>query len=83
RQIAVIPGDGIGPEITEATLAILEAAGFKAEYIYLDAGLSAIHKGKAPMPEETIGAIKEIGIALKGPTTTPSGGGHSSANVAL
>ena len=83
RRIAVIPGDGIGPEITDATLKILEAVGFQAEWVFLDAGLPAIERGLAPMPQETIDKVREIGIALKGPTTTPSGGGHSSANVAL
>src|SRR5688572_15616171 len=83
RRIAIIPGDGIGPEIMKATLAILDAVGFEADYVELDLGLSAIEKGKPPVPPETIEAIREIGVALKGPTTTPSGGGHSSANVAL
>ncbi|MBS1709084.1 MAG: isocitrate/isopropylmalate dehydrogenase family protein [Armatimonadetes bacterium] len=82
-RVAVIPGDGIGPEITQATIDILEATGFEAEWIYLDAGLSAIEKGKSSMPQETVEAIREIKVALKGPTTTPSGGGHTSANVAL
>lgn len=83
QRIAVLPGDGIGPEITDATIAILEAAGFEAEWVFLDAGLSAVEKGKDAMPKETIEAIREIGVALKGPTTTPKGGGHVSANVAL
>ena len=83
RRIAIIPGDGIGPEIMKATLAILDAVGFEADYVELDLGLSAIEMGKPPVPPETIEAIREIGVALKGPTTTPSGGGHSSANVAL
>lgn len=83
RRIAVIPGDGIGPEITEATLRILESVGFEAEWTYLDAGLPAIDKGLPAMPPATIEAVREIGVALKGPTTTPAGGGHSSANVAL
>lgn len=83
RRIATIPGDGIGPEIMDAVISILEAVGFEAEWIPLDAGLSAIAKGKSSMPQETIDAVREIGIALKSPTTTPSGGGHTSANVAL
>lgn len=83
QRIAVIPGDGIGPEITQATIAILESTGFEAEWVYLDAGLTAVEKGKDAMPQDTLDAIREIGIALKGPTTTPKGGGHSSANVAL
>ncbi len=83
HTIATIPGDGIGPEIMDATLEILDAVGFEAEYIPLQAGLAAIEKGLAPMPEETVERIREIGIALKSPTTTPSGGGHASANVTL
>jgi len=83
HRIGVIPGDGIGPEITDATLAILDAAGFQAEYTFLEGGLGAVDKGMAAMPEETINQIREIGIALKGPTTTPVGKGHKSANVIL
>lgn len=83
RKIAVIPGDGIGPEITDAVLSILESAGFEADWEFLEAGQPAMDKGKPPMPEETIERIREIGIALKGPTATPIGKGHKSANVAL
>lgn len=83
RRIALIPGDGIGPEITDATLKILEAGGFTAEWVPLEAGEPALQKGKPAMPPETIEAIRGIGIALKGPTTTPIGKGHTSANVAL
>ena len=83
QRIAVIPGDGIGPEITEATLSILEATGLEAEWIFLEAGLGAVKNGLPAMPQQTIDAVREIGIALKGPTTTPSGKGHTSANVAL
>jgi len=83
RRIALVPGDGIGPEITAATIEILEAAGFRPEWIYLEAGQPALDKGKAAMPQETLDAIREIGIALKGPTATPVGRGHPSANVAL
>jgi len=82
-RIGVIPGDGIGPEIMNATIAILEATGLEAEWITLQGGMSAIEKGLPAMPMETIEAVREIGIALKGPTTTPSGKGHSSANVTL
>lgn len=83
RQVAVIPGDGIGPEIMDAVIAILETTGFEAEWVFLEAGLSAVEKGLDPMPKETLDRIREIGVALKSPTTTPKGGGHSSANVAL
>src|SRR4051812_9443741 len=83
HRIAVIPGDGIGPEITEATLAIIESTGFEAEWVRLDAGLAAIGRCGDAVPKETIETIRSLGVALKGPTTTPSGGGHSSANVQL
>ena len=83
RRIALIPGDGIGPEITAAVLRILESTGFEADWVQLEAGIGAVEKGKPAMPVETIEAIREIGLALKGPTTTPIGGGHVSANVAL
>jgi isocitrate dehydrogenase (NAD+) len=83
RRIAIIPGDGIGPEITDATLRILEAAGFEAEYVFLEAGAPSIEKGGNPMPDTTVQAIREIGVALKGPTATPIGKGHVSANVTL
>jgi isocitrate dehydrogenase (NAD+) len=83
RRIAVLPGDGIGPEITDAVLSILKETGFEADWVFLDAGLPAIEKYGDAMPQVTIDAVREIGIALKGPTTTPSGGGHVSANVRL
>lgn len=83
RKVAIIPGDGIGEEITQATLSILSASGFRAEWVFLEAGLCAIDAGKPAVPAETIDKVRELGIALKGPTTTPSGKGHSSANVTL
>lgn len=83
QRIAVIPGDGIGPEIMDATIEVLEATGLTADWVYLEAGLGAFEKGLGAVPEATINSIREIGTALKGPTTTPSGKGHSSANVAI
>ena len=83
KKIAIIPGDGIGPEIMTAVIQILDSTGFKADYIPLEAGLSAVAKGLAAMPKETLDAVREIGVALKSPTTTPIGGGHVSANVAM
>jgi NAD-dependent isocitrate dehydrogenase len=83
QQIGVIPGDGIGPEIMDATIRVLEQTGFEADWVFLDAGLSAIEKGLPAMPEATIETIRKLGIGLKSPTTTPVGKGHVSANVAL
>ena len=82
-KIGLIPGDGIGPEITAAVQRILEANGFRPEWVFLEAGQPAIDKGLPAMPEETLAAVRELGIALKGPTATPVGKGHTSANVAL
>lgn len=83
RRIAVLPGDGIGPEIMDATLSILDQCGFEAEWVTLESGMISLEKGQPAMPPETIEAIREIGLALKSPTTTPIGKGHTSANVAL
>ena len=83
RRIAIVPGDGIGPEITDAVLRILEAAGFDAEYVFLEAGQPSLDKGGPALPDATLQSIREIGVALKGPTTTPVGKGHVSANVTL
>ena len=83
RRIAIIPGDGIGPEITDAVLRILEAAGFTADYVFLEAGQPSLDKGGPAMPDATVQSIREIGVALKGPTATPIGKGHVSANVTL
>ena len=83
RRIAIVPGDGIGPEITDAVLRILEGAGFEAEYTFLEAGQPSLDRGGSAMPDATVQAIREIGTALKGPTATPIGKGHVSANVTL
>lgn len=83
HQVAVIPGDGIGPEIMDSVLTILDSVGFEADYVTLEAGLGAVEKGLPAMPPATIERVREIGIALKSPTTTPVGTGHASANVVL
>lgn len=83
RRIAIVPGDGIGPEITDAVLRILESVGFDAEYVFLEAGQPSLDKGGPALPDATLQSIREVGVALKGPTTTPIGTGHVSANVTL
>jgi len=83
QQVALLPGDGIGPEISAAVVRILEHTGFRPEWVILPAGESALAAGQGAMPEETIEAIRRLGVALKGPTTTPVGKGHVSANVTL
>ena len=82
-EITVIPGDGIGPEVTGAVLEILEAAGADLEYDRQFAGLAALEHGKTPLPDETLDSIRRTKVALKGPLTTPSGTGFRSINVAI
>jgi isocitrate dehydrogenase (NAD+) len=79
----LIPGDGIGPDITDATVRILEASGAKFEWDRRFAGMAAVEKFDDPMPDETIESIERTGLALKGPLETPIGGGYRSVNVAL
>ena len=84
RQTAVlIEGDGIGPEVSQAVVQVLDAAGAAIDWKPHYAGLAALERGDGVMPEETISAIQEHGIALKGPCTTPVGKGFSSVNVQL
>jgi isocitrate dehydrogenase (NAD+) len=80
----LIPGDGIGPEVADATKRVLEASGAPLDWISRPAGVAALEQGHdAVLPQATIDAILEHGVALKGPCTTPVGGGFSSVNVAL
>lgn len=83
QVITVIPGDGIGPEITKATLRVLDAVDAGLEYDMQDAGLGAIEQGKELIPTETLDSIRRNSIALKGPLTTPIGKGFTSLNVML
>ncbi|PWW33255.1 MULTISPECIES: isocitrate dehydrogenase [Chromohalobacter] len=83
QTIAVLKGDGIGPEIMEATLSVLNALDCGLQYEFLDAGLTAQETHGQPMPADTIAAIRKHRIALKGPLTTPIGSGISSLNVQL
>ena len=79
----LIPGDGIGPDITDATVRVLEAAGATFDWDHRLAGMAAVGKFDDPMPDETIESIERTGLALKGPLETPVGGGYRSVNVAL
>lgn len=83
HKITIIPGDGIGPEITEASRRCIEATGVKIEWEERYAGQEAQEKFGSLLPEETIASIKKNRIAIKGPITTPIGGGFRSVNVAL
>jgi isocitrate dehydrogenase (NAD+) len=79
----LIPGDGIGPEIVEATLAVLKALGAPFEWERQAAGLEGVETVGDPLPAKTIDSIRRTRLALKGPLETPSGGGYRSSNVRL
>ncbi len=81
--ITLIPGDGIGEEISSAAKRVIEATGVKIEWDIQEAGLNAIEKYKDPLPQSVIDSIARTKVALKGPLTTPIGTGFRSVNVAL
>ncbi|MGC8652381.1 MAG: isocitrate/isopropylmalate dehydrogenase family protein [Candidatus Kryptoniota bacterium] len=81
--ITLIPGDGIGPEISRAAVNVIEATGVKIDWDVQEAGLNAIEKYKDPLPQNVIDSISRNKVALKGPLTTPVGTGFRSINVAL
>ncbi len=84
HTIVLIPGDGIGPEVSAATKRVLEAAGLQVEWVELPAGATAIEQGyDNVLPERTLAAIKAHKVAIKGPVTTPVGKGFKSVNVQL
>ena len=81
--VTLIPGDGIGPSISSATVRILEAAGADIEWDCQLAGMAGVAKYGDPIPEATLDSIKRTRVALKGPLETPVGEGFRSINVAL
>jgi isocitrate dehydrogenase (NAD+) len=83
RRVTLIPGDGIGPEVTEAAVAVLEAAGVPVTWDRAEAGAEVVVKYGTPVPESTLHSIRTNGVALKGPIGTPIGEGFRSANVTL
>ncbi|MEO5667372.1 MAG: isocitrate/isopropylmalate family dehydrogenase [Bdellovibrionota bacterium] len=82
-KITLIRGDGIGPEISDAVMQIIEAAGANIVYDEVEAGLCSIEKTGQGITAECMDIINVNGVALKGPTTTPVGGGHKSINVTI
>jgi isocitrate dehydrogenase (NAD+) len=82
-KIAVIPGDGIGPEVTEATVAVIEATGAPIEWETVEAGGAVIPSHGTPLPSYVLDSIRKNRVALKGPLTTPIGKGFQSVNVTL
>jgi isocitrate dehydrogenase (NAD+) len=82
-QVTLIPGDGIGPEVVEAARRCVEATGVRIDWEVREAGAEVIEKYGTPLPEETLNSIRKNKVGLKGPITTPIGGGFRSVNVAI
>jgi len=82
-NITLIPGDGIGPQVTEAAKMVLDASGVEINWEIVEAGEKVIEKYGTPLPDYVIDSIKRNRVALKGPVTTPAGTGFRSINVAL
>ncbi len=83
QAITLIPGDGIGEEITSAVVRILEAAGFRPAWETVLAGDAALKKLGTPLPDDVVESVSRTRVALKGPLKTPVGSGYKSVNVAL
>jgi isocitrate dehydrogenase (NAD+) len=83
HRVTLIPGDGTGPELTEATRRVLEATGVALDWDVREAGVEVMEEAGTPLPDETLESVKRNGVALKGPITTPIGTGFRSVNVAL
>jgi len=83
HRVTLIPGDGIGPELVEATCRVLDASGVAFEWETVEAGESAIAEYGTPLPDHVLESVSRNKVALKGPITTPVGGGFRSVNVTL
>src|SRR6059036_229421 len=83
HRVTLIPGDGTGPELTEATRRVLESTGIAFDWDVRHAGVDVMEEAGTPLPEETLASVRKNGVALKGPITTPIGTGFRSVNVAL
>ncbi len=83
HRVTLIPGDGTGPELTEATRRVLEATGVGFDWDVRQAGVDVMEQEGTPLPDQTLASVKENKVALKGPITTPIGTGFRSVNVAL
>jgi isocitrate dehydrogenase (NAD+) len=83
HRVTLIPGDGTGPELTDATRRVLEATGVELDWDVQQAGVEVMEEAGTPLPEVTLASVKANKVALKGPITTPIGTGFRSVNVAL
>jgi isocitrate dehydrogenase (NAD+) len=83
HRVTLLAGDGIGPEVTAAARAVVEATGVAIEWVEREAGARALARDGDPLPPAVLDSIRETGVALKGPVTTPIGAGFASVNVRL
>src|SRR4249919_4227927 len=83
HQITLIPGDGIGPEVADATVRAVDATGVLIEWERVEAGIRALAEQGQLIPDDVFASLEMTRVGLKGPTATPIGGGHQSINVAL
>src|SRR6266508_1504829 len=83
HRVTFIPGDGVGPELSEATRRVLEATGVAFDWDVQDAGVDVMDKYGTPLPDHVLESIRNTKVAIKGPITTPIGTGFRSVNVAL
>jgi isocitrate dehydrogenase (NAD+) len=83
HRVTLIPGDGVGPELTEATRRVLEATGVRFDWDVQEAGVDVMDKFGTPLPDQVLESIRRNKVAIKGPITTPVGHGFRSVNVAL
>ena len=81
--VTFVPGDGVGPELSEATRRVLEGTGVEFEWDVQEAGADVMDKYGTPLPEHVLESIRRTKVAIKGPITTPVGTGFRSVNVAL
>src|SRR5438552_3150298 len=82
-QVVLIPGDGIGPEVTQSAQAVVAAAGVDVHWVVTPAGAACVEQFGDPLPEQTLDLIRQHRVALKGPCTTPVGKGFRSINVRM
>jgi isocitrate dehydrogenase (NAD+) len=83
RAVTLIPGDGVGPELTDAALEVVAATGVEIDWQRVEAGADVHLKHGTPLPDAVLNQVRATGVALKGPIGTPIGGGFKSANVVL
>ncbi len=83
HRVTLIPGDGIGPEVSESALRVAEAVGVDIQWDRVEAGADVIQKYGTPVPDSVLNSVRQTGVALKGPIATPIGSGFKSANVQL